>query len=96
MADASNGANGAPHRHWRSPLAPLEIAIGHHWRHLNGDNGAIKWRCPVQDRHVKEGATMVIHWQSIGDQWRQWITIVAIVANGDNGVNGDNGANGDN
>ena len=26
-----------------SPLAPLLIGIGDHWRHVNGTNGAIKW-----------------------------------------------------
>ena len=52
----------------------------------NGNNGA----------NGDSVATMMIPWQSIGDQWRQWITIVAIVARGDNGVNGDNGANSDN
>ena len=63
MANASNGANGAPHQ--SSSFCANAIAIGtigDHWRHLNGTDGAIKWRCHGQDRHQKEVvplATMV-------------------------------------
>ena len=70
MANTSNSTNGigTPHQHWRkwlSSLVPSNIAIGYYWCHLNGDNGAIKWRDHAQDHHI----------QKKGLQWRhlhQW------------------------
>ena len=37
--DSVSDAIGDHNRHWRQwrhPLAPMAIAIGDHWRHLNG------------------------------------------------------------
>ena len=49
-----NGANG---RQWRSPLSPMDVAIGATDRIAIGDNGA------------SNGATYCRHWR----QWRQMI-----------------------
>ena len=68
----------------------MVIAIGQHWRHFNGDNGAIEWWCHDQDRQKgkcdngtigNNGDTFVIvtiHWH----HWRQWWSI------SDSGENG--------
>ena len=51
ILNASNGANGTPHHHWCQwllSLAPLMIAIGQHWCHLNGDNGDVAARIVIK------------------------------------------------
>ena len=60
MANASNCTDGAPQHYWCQWLSPSVIAIGHCRCHLNGDNGAIKWRSHGQDYHQKEGSSPTI------------------------------------
>ena len=68
-----NGANG---RQWRSPLAPMDIAIGangdcdRHWRHSSNRH----WRqwsngASIGDNGASVGAIYCRHWR----QWRQMI-----------------------